>query len=89
MITCEDYCNIVNISLDIKDTQNYITASDLVISKAGWGTIGEALIGHTPMALIERTSTKEDSFNIEKLKENNLCISISEKDMTTIDYRRD
>lgn len=84
-ITCEENCNIVNLPLDIKDTQNYIAASDLIISKAGWGTIGEALIGHTPMVLIERPSAKEDSFNIEKLRENNLCISISEKELVAID----
>lgn len=84
-IACEENCNIVNLPLDIKDTQNYIAASDLVISKAGWGTIGEALIGHTPIVLTERPSAKEDSFNIEKLRENNLCISISEKELVTID----
>lgn len=84
-ISCEEDCNVVNLPLDIKDTQNYIAASDLIISKAGWGTIGEALIGHTPMVLIERPSAKEDSFNIEKLRENNLCISISEKELVTID----
>ena len=37
------------------------------------------------MVLIERPSAKEDSFNIEKLRENNLCISISEKELVTID----
>ena len=37
--------------------------------------------------LIERPSAKEDSFNIEKIKENKLGISISEKDLFTIDIQ--
>lgn len=84
-IDFEEDCNVVNLPLDIKDTQNYIAASSLVITKAGWGTIGEALIGHTPLVLIERPSAWEDSFNIEKIKENKLGISIEENDLSNID----
>ena len=86
-ITCEEDCNVVNLPIDILDTQNYITASDMVITKAGWGTIAEAVLGHTNLVLIERPSAKEDSFNIEKIKENKLGISISEKDLSTIDIQ--
>ena len=86
-ITCEDDCNVVNLPIDILDTQNYIAASDMVITKAGWGTIGEAVLGHTNLVLIERPSAKEDSFNIEKIKENKLGISIAEKDLSTIDIQ--
>ena len=35
--------------------------------------------------LIERTSAKEESFNIEEIKENKLGISIEENDLFTID----
>ena len=38
-ITCEENCNIVNLPINILDTQNYIAASSMVITKAGWGTI--------------------------------------------------
>lgn len=86
-ITCEDDCNVVNLPINILDTQNYIAASDIVITKAGWGTIGESVLGHTNLVLIERPSAKEDSFNIEKIKENKLGISISEKDLSTIDIQ--
>ena len=86
-ITCEEDCNVVNLPIDILDTQNYIAASDMVITKAGWGTIGEAVLGHTNLVLIERPSAKEDSFNIEKIKENKLGISIEEKDLSTIDIQ--
>ena len=86
-ITCEEDCNVVNLPIDILDTHNYIAASDIVITKAGWGTIGEAVLGHTNLVLIERPSAKEDSFNIEKIKENKLGISIAEKDLSTIDIQ--
>ena len=86
-ITCEEDCNIVNLPIDILDTQNYIAASHIVITKAGWGTISESVLGHTNLVLIERPSAKEDSFNIEKIKENKLGISISEKDLSTIDIQ--
>ncbi|MEG2511557.1 MAG: glycosyltransferase family protein [Bacilli bacterium] len=84
-ITCEENCNVINLPIDIKDTQNFIAASDLVIAKAGWGTIGEAVIGYTPLVLIERPSAKEDSFNIEKIKEYKLGISINEANLSNID----
>ena len=83
-ITCEEDCNVVNLPINILDTQNYIAASSIVITKAGWGTIAEAVLGHTNLVLIERPSAKEDSFNIEKIKENKLGISIAEKDLNII-----
>lgn len=86
-ITTEKECNIVQLPIDILDTQNYITASDIVITKAGWGTIAEAILGHTNLVLIERPSAKEDTFNIEKIKENNLGISIKEQDLANIDIQ--
>lgn len=86
-ITAEKECNIVQLPVDILDTQNYIAASDIVITKAGWGTIAEAIIGHTNLVMIERPSAKEDTFNIEKIKENNLGISIKEEDLANIDIQ--
>lgn len=86
-ITTDKECNIVKLPIDILDTQNYIAASDIVISKAGWGTIAEAIIGHTNLVLIDRPSAKEDTFNIEKIKENKLGISIKEQDLTNIDIQ--
>ena len=87
-ITCEDECNVVNLPIDILDTQNYIAASDMVITKAGWGTIAEGIIGHTNLVLIERPSAKEDSFNIEELKKRNLAISINEEDLLDLDIEK-
>lgn len=86
-ISTDKVCNVVKLPIDILDTQNYMAASDIVISKAGWGTIAEAIIGHTNLVLIERPSAKEDTFNIEKIKENNLGISIKEQDLANIDIQ--
>ena len=86
-ISTDKECNVVKLPIDILDTQNYIVASDIVISKAGWGTIAEAILGHTNLVLIERPSAKEDTFNIEKIKENNLGISIKEEDLANIDIQ--
>jgi len=87
-ITCEDECNVVNLPIDTLDTQNYIAASEMVITKAGWGTIAEGIIGHTNLVLIERSSAKEDSFNIEELKKRNLAISINEQDLLDLDIEK-
>ena len=87
-ITCEEDCNVVNLPIDTLDTQNYIAASDMVITKAGWGTIAEGIIGHTNLVLIERPSAKEDSFNIEELKKRNLAISINEEDLLDLDIEK-
>ena len=51
------------------------------------GTIGKSVLGHNNLVLVERPSAKEDSFNIEKIKENKLGISIEEKDLSTIDIQ--
>lgn len=87
-ITCEDDCNVVNLPIDTLDTQNYIAASEMVITKAGWGTIAEGIIGHTNLVLIERPSAKEDSFNIEELKKRRLAISIKEEDLLDLDIEK-
>lgn len=84
-IVCSKDCKIVELPIDILDTQNYIAASDIVITKAGWGTIAEAIIGHTSLVLIERPSAKEDSFNISEIKQNKLGISIKESNLENID----
>lgn len=84
-LNCNKACKIVELPIDILDTQNYIAASDIVITKSGWGTIAEAIIGHTPLVMIERLSAKEDSFNIYEIKQNKLGISIKEYDLEKID----
>jgi len=70
------------------DTQNFIAASELVISKAGWGTIAEAIVAGVPLVLVEREGVLEDMHHIELLKKENLCISVKEKDLKHIDINQ-
>ena len=84
-INNNDGANIVKLPIDIKDTQNYMAASNIVITKAGWTTLAECLIGHSSMVLIERPSAREDSFSIENIRSRSLGISIKEDDLHNID----
>lgn len=84
-INCSNDCNVIQLPVKILDTQNYIAASDIVITKAGWGTIGEAVIGNSSLILIERPNVREDSFNISELKKRSLAISITEEELKDID----
>lgn len=45
---------VVLLPVNTLDTHNYIAASRLVIAKAGWGTISEAVAAGTKLVLIER-----------------------------------
>ncbi|MFS0774825.1 hypothetical protein ABC255_02130 [Neobacillus sp. 3P2-tot-E-2] len=48
--------NVYQIPADYLESQNYIAASDLVIPKAGWGMIGEALSANVPLLILNRPS---------------------------------
>lgn len=52
--------NVYQIPSDYTETHNMIAATDLAISKAGWGTVSEAVNGATPLLIIERGCMKED-----------------------------
>lgn len=78
--------NIYELPTDIDDTQNYIAASELVIAKAGWGTIGEAICANKPIVLIERNGVLEDTHNIKIIKRMKKGISITVKELERIDY---
>ncbi|MGE6754746.1 hypothetical protein ACQKFO_15060 [Rossellomorea sp. NPDC071047] len=69
--------NVYRIPPDYLDTHHFIAAADLAISKAGWGSVSEAVIGNTPLLIIDRQSMKEDRNTISFLKERNLCKTIS------------
>jgi uncharacterized protein (TIGR00661 family) len=68
--------NVYRIPDDYLETQNYIAASDLVISKAGWGMIGEAISANVPLLILDRPSMKEDQNTISYLKQHQLCGTI-------------
>lgn len=77
--------NLVKLPLNTLDTQNYIAASEFIITKAGWGTISECMISGTPMLLIERPSAIEDTHNIKEILYFKKGLSISEDKLRKIE----
>ncbi|NYE05887.1 hypothetical protein F4694_002662 [Bacillus niacini] len=82
-----DRPNIFPIPSDYLESQNYIAASDLVISKAGWGMIGEALSADVPLLILNRPSMKEDQNTTNYLNQRNLCETIEWNDF--LNYKVD
>lgn len=75
----------IKLPTNVLDTQNYVAASDLVITKAGWGTIAESLVAHKKLVVIERPDSFEDMYTIDYLKKSNLAISIKEIELNNLD----
>ncbi|SFG75374.1 glycosyltransferase [Sporolactobacillus nakayamae] len=65
--------NIYKIPIEDTESQNYIEASDIVISKPGWGTVSEAISFNKPLILVTRQKMQEDKNTIEYLKNNSGC----------------
>ena len=84
-ITATANANIVQLPVETFDTHNYLAASDIVIAKAGWGTISEALLSKRNLVLIDRQGVLEDTENIEELKRRGIAVSIKESDLARID----
>ena len=51
------------------ETQDWIAACDLIISKPGYSTISEAIRGCVPMALFRREGFREDDYLIRDVEE--------------------
>lgn len=62
-----DHPNVVKIPKNYTESQNYIAAADLVISKAGWGTVSEAVLHDKPMMVLNRHVLNEDKNTINYL----------------------
>ena len=84
-ITPTGNATIVQLPIETFDTHNYLATSDIVIAKAGWGTISEALLSKRNLVLIEREGVLEDTENIEELKRRGVAVSIKESDLARID----
>lgn len=76
--------NVVKLSADVANTQDYIAASDYVITKAGWGTVAEALLSHKKLALFARENVYEDRNTIEQLATDRLAIKIENSDLSDL-----
>jgi len=69
--------NVFAIPKDYIESQHYIAAADLVISKPGWGIVSEAVCAQKPLLILDRQTMKEDQNTITYLKEQNLCQTIT------------
>ena len=63
-------------------------ASNFIISKAGWGTVAEAISSNIPMVLLEREGVLEDSHIIEELKKQNKAISMKVEELKALDMEK-
>ena len=86
-ITATGNATVVQLPVETFDTHNYLAASDIVIAKAGWGTISEALLSKRNLVLIEREGVLEDTENIEELKRRGVAVSIKESNLARIDMQ--
>lgn len=64
-----DFSNVIPIPSSITETQNVAAASDLVVTKPGWGTVSEAVCLGKPLLLIKRRFFEEDRNTIGRLDE--------------------
>lgn len=71
--------NVYYLDKEITNTQDYLMASDFVITKAGWGTVSEALLGRKRIALLYRDNVAEDRNTIKKLNDMGLAIEVNFK----------
>jgi uncharacterized protein (TIGR00661 family) len=63
-----DRTNVFKIPKDYTESQNFIAASDLVITKAGWSTVSEAVIYQKPLIILDRMVMNEDKNTTNYLK---------------------
>ena len=68
--------NVYYLPKQIPNTQDYLMASDFVITKAGWGTVSEALLAKKKIALLSRDNVAEDRNTICMLKKKKLAIEV-------------
>ncbi|MBT2257834.1 glycosyltransferase [Priestia megaterium] len=73
--------NVYPIPKNAVETQHYVAAADLVLTKAGWGTISEAVCAGVPLLITNRSSMKEDRHTIDYLVRHQLCDLIEWKEL--------
>lgn len=84
-----EYPNIIFEKLpnEIRDSQSFVAASDLVIAKAGWSTSAEGVVAHSKMLLIERPGVDDDMNTINSLKNKELASSLTTEEVVNLDYK--
>lgn len=81
--------NIFHIPKDYTETQNMIAASDIVISKAGWGMISEAMVNNKPLILLDRKHLNEDHNTLAFLEKQGRCMTLPWDDICNLSIDED
>jgi uncharacterized protein (TIGR00661 family) len=71
--------NIIKIPPNVTETQNYIAACDMVVSKAGYGVVSEAVRGKVPLIVFKREGFKEDELMQNEIERNGIGRVISKE----------
>ncbi|MEK6446653.1 glycosyltransferase family protein [Priestia aryabhattai] len=79
-----DHPDVYHIPKNAVETQHYVAAADLVLTKAGWGTISEAVCAGVPLLITNRSSMKEDRHTIDYLVCHQLCDLIEWKELESL-----
>lgn len=78
--------NVIQLPPDTINTQDYICASDYVISKTGWSSLAEIFLNKKRAAIIARGNNSEDNYVMQKIKESKCGISCSFDDLHNINH---
>ena len=68
--------NVTYLPKETPNTHDYVCASEFVITKAGFGTVAEALLAKKKIAVIERDGIAEDRATVEWLVNHGLALPI-------------
>lgn len=67
--------------IEIDNTQDYIKAADYIITKAGWGTVAEAICAQKPMLVLRRDEVVEDRVTFKKLMDLEIALPITNEEL--------
>lgn len=76
----------INIPSDYTETQNYLGACDLIVSKAGYSTVSEAVKAKVPMFIFQREDFYEDIFIAKEIKKLKIGEIISFEEFINFDW---
>lgn len=68
--------NVLYLPKEVENTQDYIKASEMVITKAGFGTVAETMLARKKCAVIGRETVAEDRATVHHLVERGLAIQV-------------
>ena len=71
--------NVAKIPGNETETQNYIAMCDLVVTKAGYSTVSEAIRAQVPMVMFKREGYKEDELIVHAIEQLSIGRHISDR----------